>query len=52
MFVKLGKAIDITVNGQDYHFVKGDVINTGKYPGIEKHIRPEYSTKDERPRGK
>ena len=49
MFVRLEKRIQITVNGKDYDFPAGSVINIGKYPGIEKHIGPGYSTKVEEP---
>ena len=49
MFVRLEKRIQITVNGKDYDFPAGSVINIGKYPGIEKHIGPGYSTKVETP---
>jgi hypothetical protein len=50
--VKLDKRIAITVNGRDYDFPAGSVINIGKYPGIEKHLGPGYTTKEEKPKNK
>jgi hypothetical protein len=47
-FVKIDKEITIVKDGHTYVFPPGSVINPGKYPGIEKYLKPGYSDKMER----